>query len=522
MFHKTLIAFVMIGCVISEVNLFVQILNFKVLSGSFLHISSQLFVAGRNLSSFETKLKFLSGLRIQTSPDELSTKLELETSTSKPACSPSSTTQIEQKSELFKLDVDCFEQYFDHLLLKALIAFGLTCQQAHQSVGEFFRRHFLTKVIGNDGNIYLRNPSVEVDCFKAYVRKIRIEDGNLRIFRPNHFSEALTAIEFASGELRYTDCVRDILKNVKTLKFIDSKLNGEFHEIFLKHCAHLKRLSVRDIDLNGIQQNAIIGKSNDWLDKTYSSLEHFEVESQRGIDKVIDFLQNNSNIQRFSTNIDFLAENRDFFLKSKIKLNILAIMHANTNKNQTQFDAVVKQLEQLKESGIFQHLHLYFCQLLEDYIYPANLLSIVKVLHVTNAMQFNMSALVKLKQLYLAETSQIEDLGVALKRTTKLKYVQFAKEKINNVIPFIRQCPQLKKIRINTIINGTYFNEGVNVLDLSALNNQREKLANARKLIIYVDEMVYLATKQSMNGTEFKLVDIQRIDSDDETHDFHL
>lgn len=52
-------------------------------------------------------------------------------------------------------------------------------------------------------------------------------------------------------------------------------------------------------------------------------------------------------------------------------------------------------------------------------------------------------------------------------------------------------------------------------LKLITLNNERKKLAEAQKLIIYISDHVFLATKWATNNddTNFSLIEMRRADS---------
>lgn len=80
---------------------------------------------------------------------------------------------------------------------------------------------------------------------------------------------SLKEIEFYSGHLCFTICVKAILPNLEKLKFSHCELDTEVYETFIQYCGNLKRLYVRDNDLNGKQHDIFIGKSNDWLANQY-------------------------------------------------------------------------------------------------------------------------------------------------------------------------------------------------------------------------------------------------------------
>ncbi|XP_055306372.1 uncharacterized protein LOC129570697 isoform X2 [Sitodiplosis mosellana] len=77
----------------------------------------------------------------------------------------------------------------------------------------------------------------------------------------------------------------------------------------------------------------------------------------------------------------------------------------------------------------------------------------------------------------------------------------------DDLMPFIRRSIKLKDVEIADF-------EG-EVLDIAALNKDRKKLAGARKLTIYVNERVYLATKWATTDTSLELIELKRQTSRD-------
>lgn len=76
---------------------------------------------------------------------------------------------------------------------------------------------------------------------------------------------------------------------------------------------------------------------------------------------------------------------------------------------------------------------------------------------------------------------------------------------VDDILPFVRQSRNLNEITI------THLEE--NALDLSSLNNERKKLNGVRKVMIYVSEDVYLATKWTTKDFNLDLIEMERIDS---------
>lgn len=438
-----------------------------------------------------------------------------------PSSSETSSTLCEEElPDILKLNIDCFETKFDYLSLKDLAACSKTCKLMHGVINDFFRDNFPARVHSHSGNIYSENEHVKINCFSKFVKSIILENGELKMFQSNRF-QSLKEIEFYGGQLNSIEHLENILGNLETLKFIHCKLKSDIHETFLSKCGNLKRLYVKDDDSLGSPQEIIVGTSNDWLSKTYSSLEHFEFKSRRESNDVIKFLQRNSNIHTFSTTIEFLIENMNLIKKSNIKLNALAIMHSFTKIDDATFDKFMNQLLKLQKEEFFKQLHLYHYITSRAYDYPSDLMPFITVFHIKNVMEkFSISPMSNLENLYILNTRQIRDPKVAMKGLSKLNFIYIAEETFDNIVFLIKSLPNLGKIKVYSIRTGSHFNDATNILNLSTLNNERKKLIKSKKLIIYVPEKCYLATKIAYRQTQLNAIEIKRIESDDTVHDF--
>lgn len=429
----------------------------------------------------------------------------------------SSSNEVSGPAHIFKLDKDSLMESFDYLSLRDLTALAKTCKKLLQAAGEFFGKTFSGRIYGQNGSIFAEN-DVELNCFSKFVHNVRMKDGNLKMFQSKRFL-ALKQIEFYGGKLFFTENIKDILPNVEILKFILSEFDMDLHETFLSHCKNLKRLYVGD-NLDG-NQPVVIGTSNSWLTKKYPTIEHFEINSQKRINGFVQFLKINPNIGQFSCNIGFLLQNMDSILKSNIKMNDLAIFHAATNINEAKFNAFANNLLALHKRKFFQQLRLYFYQNSRAYNYPSNLMPHITKMHITNEpRQFNLSTFLNLELLCIESTSQINDLNEALSKFTKLNYIYILNETIANIFPFIRHLKKLNKIKIRTIKNGLHFNDTDNVLNLSALNDERQSLPNACNITFYVDEVIYLATRIAFKTTTLSSIAIKRHESYSAPQDF--
>lgn len=178
-------------------------------------------------------------------------------------------------------------------------------------------------------------------------------------------------------------------------------------------------------------------------------------------------------------------------------------------------------MKELCEIGFFQDLHLYFHSYVLRTVgnYPPYLLSFVKILH-SNRNVVNVTPLVNLERLFIADASEIGDLDTGINSLAKLKFISFIYAKIEDILPFIRQLSSLKKIKIYYINYGIYFNDTNDILNLSALDDERKKCPNAGKITFYLKENIYLATKFAFKKSKLNFIEIKRRESYEKNLDF--
>lgn len=104
----------------------------------------------------------------------------------------------------------------------------------------------------------------------------------------------------------------------------------------------------------------------------------------------------------------------------------------------------------------------------------------------------------------------VHELQRFAKDLPNLERVVFREASSTEILPFISFTKQLKEIRVCWLKCGIYFDK---YLDLAKFNCEREKLNNARRMIIYVDERIYVTTKRCIGQIQFDLIEMRRISS---------
>lgn len=125
--------------------------------------------------------------------------------------------------------------------------------------------------------------------------------------------------------------------------------------------------------------------------------------------------------------------------------------------------------------------------------------------------KLNLNSFINLKGhgLHVCDYDDLNKFPIDLQSTAKslvnLERLYFSHIKSEIIEPFIRYSAVLKAIKIHL------FRE--KIIYLSSLNRKREHLVGAKKVIIYLREDVYLATKWGNNPTNFNMIEVRREES---------
>lgn len=413
-----------------------------------------------------------------------------------------------QHSDIFRLSIDCFEDIFDYMSLQDLAKFGQTCERIQRIVGHHFRQSYQGAKVSFYRNFEVNY--VYANCLIDFVQKIRVIQSDLefsRFLQWNRF-ESLKQIRLYDQNLtsHKIECMKTILRQVEAVELFECKIEGDFFESLLVFCPNVKRLCV--------DGTTMIETKYNWLHRNYPTLEHFQLLTVIGleIDDLQVFFDLNPNVKKLAFGGKCFWMNRDMMRSSKLKLDVLEIKYDKRIK----LDSFCRFMNELHAQGFMNQLHLYidlpygFEQEIIDQL--ATVDALVKLVANSRQSHINISSLIKLQELCITSNA-INDLEHLPDTLTNLARLYFLEASSNDILPFIRRSSKLSKIKINRLHSGEFFEE--NILDLPALNREREKLIFARKIIIYVNEEIFLTTKWALKQTEFSLIEMKRIDSYD-------
>lgn len=390
---------------------------------------------------------------------------------------------VESPPPVFKLDTDCWDEVFDWLSVEEVHAFGRTCKAFQRVTGKYFHWKYPAFVM----RIHHRetNNVKDIPDFIPFIQSVDIRGQNEPEEQFVSSYKTLKHIEFFGSTLTqsFIELLEPFLPNLETFDIYFGDVDGDIYENLLKHCMKLRSLNIyRDFHA-------------ECLPKKYPALEHLQIKTNNirpECDELIEFFKLNPTVRYLTVDDECIRHNRRNLLESNIKLHYLII--ANLFGEDNAFYATLNELHQ---RHFYKQLHVYVLESISvDHL--AALRGLV-TLYVTKNIK--LPSLTTLRELGFDvdvnfDVHDIPGLCINLERLV------IRKISVNQIVPFIRYSRNLTEIYVEWLKESS--------LDISALNKEREQLAGARKLIIYVNENVYLATRWQSREISLKLIEIQR------------
>lgn len=428
----------------------------------------------------------------------------------------------EKRCQLFKLNIDCLDEVFEFLSLDDLISIAQSCKPLQRATAQFFQRNFAAKrkTCENDG-IYMCWPPRNITIFSQYIEKVSIFG---RFSSPYNFiglNCTRQLKEIRMGEIDLThyeiDCIKKFLSQSEVVGLDQCYMRHDFYAFFLKLCPNLRILSVSRSSFDR-DRGGIIGSDNEWLLQTYPKLELLELNDlyELKMNELNIFFANNPNVRTFSTDVKSLMRNRNSLLQSSAQLDTLAIEYHHPYNLDSELDpihiaeVVYNLLLELQRHQFFKHLHLYITFLdhhnLLQKLYALDSLQMLAG-YVTRIER----PMLSIRELAINKGLNITDMHTFPAKLPNLERIYFSDVTSDQILPFVSSSPKLTQMKIDSLLDGIHLVNGV--LDLRALNNARGKLTKVRKLTIFVNERIYLATKWMLLDLNFKLIELKRGES---------
>ncbi|XP_031633813.1 uncharacterized protein LOC116347378 [Contarinia nasturtii] len=444
----------------------------------------------------------------------------------------------ESPPKIFKLNIDCYDEIFEYLGVKDLHSFGQTCKRMNKVAGEYFKQNHSSaeKFCEKDGiyTVYsdkdgVIDERIQTSGFNKFMPCISINYryDSTRSWGPLKYIESHIS-EFESTKHIYLSklCIynetvkhfKQFLPQLEILQHRNCGMIGDFYDLILKHCMNLREIYFQNsaADING--------KLN-WLLQEYPKLERLELIPHEcyQCEELRNFFVRNPNVQRFSTTRKFLWNNSDIFLNSNAKLDIFELKGFYYSTRPWQMSKFpVELLNQLHKQGFYKRLYIYTNWVDDAFSTALASLKGLELLSVRRLSKSNnLAQLTNLRELILkcgsSATDGAMDMGILANGLTKLERLYIKKGTIDDIMPFIRRSPKLNKIKF---IPPHFWMRGN--FNLTMLNEERAKLAGARKIIFYTRDDVFLATKwTTRNGdTNLSHIEIRRSDSLEWNHHY--
>lgn len=436
------------------------------------------------------------------------------------------------RPKLFILNTDCFDEILGWLSQENLDALGQTCKLLRCVVGDYFKRNYAaTEVQAEDDGLYVSDPHkvntyrdrCKLHSFDKCVGKVSIcensidiEDGlKMFCYVGTHCGNSLKHIQFMNVLLTHTELewVTNILKTIETVAIEDCLIKRTFYERFPDVCCNLRNLYVQDSRWN----RNVVKHSNKWLLHKYPKLERLgwsqSVRKDRKIGELKTFFQLNPNIIGFRTSFHCFWSNRDALVKSHLQLTDLTIEFDDWTWTPNNIHETYKLLNELHQRKIYKRLHFFARYYNQQYFEQMVLLVGLHSLKLHEISErYTLPQLPQLKELTIRYINT--DLGTLVGKFENVERISFKYAESKHFLPFVYACPALKEMKIDVVTDRIQFDC---ILDLAKINGERGKMPNARKLTIYIDESVFLATKW-VQPTEWKFVEIRRAQSYEWNH----
>ncbi|XP_055299122.1 uncharacterized protein LOC129566853 isoform X1 [Sitodiplosis mosellana] len=403
----------------------------------------------------------------------------------------------ENRSGIFKLDVDCCEEIFEWLSIKDLYSFGQTCKRMNRIAGMYFRQNYPMAEITNRPNGIHHN-STRLHGFSEYVENVTIssafENSELEYIETNF--KSLKKITFWSSSLSISNIILligDVPAKVESLLIYGNCPDENFFDL----CPNLTQLTVN-------------WRNTDWLFKLNKcpKLEHINLDKIDGwVVNVEAFFNQIPNIRTIKVSTQFLSANKDQLLSSNVKLDNL-IINMWCNEKDTSICAI---LNKLHDCGFYKRLHFhftYFAPLNQQWIDRMASLRALETLGISEVDEGVVWPVMHVKKMYIFDLYQL-DLTTLPSKLPNLQRLRLRDKSIGAIMPFVRCSKHLSSIIMG---HSNFSPPNDDILDLSTLNKKRAKLDGAYKVTIYVPEGVFLETKEK-NRTSRSLVQIKRKES---------
>lgn len=384
-------------------------------------------------------------------------------------------------SQIFKMDIDSFEELFDYLSVYDILALRLTCKRFKKIIDFYLRTNY------------------------PRLQNFRLQPRNVRMFRRMD-ADTIELIKkmyvMANDYLDWTKFPKGsrqkVLDKVKQIEVCSWQTYPDFYHYCLKYCNNVKWLSIK----RNNRYNSRIQMNNEWLSRQYASIEYLCIDYiwKQEVDLYVKFFHLNPNIHALSIQLESVNEIGSDLLAAGIHFDRLYI-DATNRWSISEKDVVT--LESLYDAGFYKRLCLT-----SPPMDPSNegtqskFASIgLEVLSV-QSLNCTIPAIPSLKELNIDARCDFNDKYANVRNVIERLSCDITYS--NVILAFVGYFPKLKHFQIQKM-NDAY------KLNLLELNKERENLPGACKTTIYINEKVFLTTKWANMKTNYNLIELKRV-----------
>lgn len=426
-------------------------------------------------------------------------------------------------AEIFRLNSDCFDQIFEYLSIDHVSTLGQTCKKMQKLCGEYLKHNVCLEAafaefpefypaLGKYVVSVTIGQSIENHTFHPlYAIDSDIENSSINEI-------TFIGIDLSTFNLSFNvQKIRNILEMVKivSLDNCSGYFPSEFYNDFLKYCKNMTHLYIHatevgipqlyraDFDVTGSSkefdndsQMNLKGDKHLWLNQNYPNLEYLDffprAFGMQGHKQMRKFLERHPNIKTFTCPSICI---RDYHLleKSSIQLDVLKTFI--TDRSSFKYFPILYEQKFYKRLFVIIHrTKKSYC----DHLVTLPGLEQLTILKFRDC--FSLPSLTNLKELVINSTVDPVDMETLAKGLTRLERIQLTKATPESIVPFIRYSVNLRKFKME--LEDETSEEP---LDLVALNKEREKLFQAKHVVLYVEEQIFLATKWAVKNGDINL-----------------
>lgn len=419
--------------------------------------------------------------------------------------------ETNKPSHSIEFNIDCWEYVFDNLSLRDILVMSQTCQQMCEIGGHYFRKHFysISCDIINNEDFLIRWFQFKQTDFLRFIDTLNIY-GQLYDHLNPFPNGSLTKLNLCFIDLNGSQIygLENILNNIESVQLYSCAIFDGFFEQFFKYCPKLKCLSL----------NRVVFKSdtvsNGLFQQRCRTLQYFQYLGTNQMSHkngaLNTFLTQNSNIKYLEIDAEELWLQRYLLFGLNTQLDCLAIKIRLDGISAIPFANLLKTLH---KHGFYKKFHLTVVSLPNNFEYQEfvdQMITFAAFEQLYTVQCASLSCLTQLKELYISGNRFAKDMETLAINLTQLKRLHICGARIEFILPFLRHTKTLKTILMISDLD--------NALNVFALNQEREKLELAQKVLIGVCENVYLATKRKFVQLNWQFVQIVREESIDFDH----